>query len=56
MSNVYCYHKEFFIAGMLVTLFLFEGFMLFEDIIKEWFKKTINSLKNAKQSIQDNNK
>ncbi|HQI57949.1 MAG TPA: hypothetical protein PKZ06_02495 [Candidatus Pacearchaeota archaeon] len=56
MSNVYCYHKEFFIAGMLVTLFLFEGFMLFEDIIEEWFNQVINSLKNAKQSIKYNNK
>mgnify|MGYP006916428370 FL=1 len=39
MSTAYCYHKEFFMAGMLVALFLFEGFMLFGDIIEDWFKK-----------------
>jgi len=47
MSTAYCYHKEFFMAGMLVALFLFEGFMLFGDIIEEenlnqmiiWIKK-----------------
>lgn len=40
-----CYHKEAFMAGMLITLFLFEAVMLFEDEIINRLKRIINNLK-----------
>jgi hypothetical protein len=40
-----CYHREAFIAGMLITLFIFEGVILYGDMIIEWFKRIIKVLK-----------
>ena len=34
-----CYHREAFIGGMIITLFIFEGALLYGDMIVEWFKR-----------------
>jgi len=41
-----CYYKEVFISGFVVAYFTFGIFILFGDVIREWFGKIRGFLRN----------
>jgi len=42
-----CYHKEYFALGLVGALFIFAIIILFEDVIREWFRKVRGIFKIA---------